>query len=97
MKLTFHCHFLSRRIRPSFEARSQPSLFDLTIKIKLFMIFFSYTTGHGVEGYMKLTVRLKPEGDNFEPAVNIIPTPDQPGPKLDYPFTVVNTFVVSYL
>jgi hypothetical protein len=35
---------------------------------------------------MRLTVRLKSLDENFEPAVNIIPVPDAPGPKLDYDY-----------
>lgn len=46
----------------------------------------SYTTGRGVEGLMRLTVRLKNQDETFEPAVNIIPVPDAPGPKLDYDY-----------
>ncbi len=51
---------------------------------------FSYTTGRGVKGSMRLTVRLKNEDDSFEPAVNIIPVPDAPGPKLDYDYQPVS-------
>ncbi len=39
---------------------------------------------------MRLTVRLKNPEETFEPAVNIIPVPDAPGPKLDYDFKTVN-------
>jgi len=39
---------------------------------------------------MRLTVRLKNEDDSFEPAVNIIPVPDAPGPKLDYDYQPVS-------
>ncbi|CAF0782034.1 unnamed protein product [Adineta steineri] len=46
----------------------------------------NYTTGRGVVGLMRLTVRLKDLDESFEPAVNIIPVPDAPGPKLDYPY-----------
>ncbi|CAF3596141.1 unnamed protein product [Rotaria sordida] len=46
----------------------------------------NYTTGRGVDGLMRLTVRLKNSDDTFEPAVNIIPVPDAPGPKLDFPY-----------
>jgi hypothetical protein len=51
---------------------------------------FSYTTGRGVEGSMRLTVRLKNPDESFEPAVNIIPVPDAPGPKLDYDYENVS-------
>jgi hypothetical protein len=39
---------------------------------------------------MRLTVRLKNEDESFEPAVNIIPVPDAPGPKLDYGYKGVS-------
>jgi hypothetical protein len=39
---------------------------------------------------MRLTVRLKSLDETFEPAVNNIPVPDEPGPKLDYAFTTVS-------
>lgn len=35
---------------------------------------------------MRLTVRLKNPDESFEPAVNPIPVPDAPGPKLDYDY-----------
>ena len=50
---------------------------------------FSYTTGRGVEGRMRLTVRLKDPEESFEPAVNAIPVPDAPGAKLDYDYIEV--------
>jgi len=50
---------------------------------------FSYTTGRGVIGAMRLTVRLKNSEESFEPAVNVIPVPDAPGPKLDYSYDKV--------
>ena len=50
---------------------------------------FSYTTGRGVEGLMRLTVRLKNPEENFEPALNTIPVPDAPGTKLDYDYSKV--------
>jgi hypothetical protein len=33
---------------------------------------------------------LKNPDETFEPAVNIIPVPDAPGPKLDYYYEEVN-------
>jgi hypothetical protein len=39
---------------------------------------------------MRLTVRLKNPDESFEPAVNIIPVPDAPGPKLDYSYQPVS-------
>ncbi|CAF1169204.1 unnamed protein product [Adineta ricciae] len=57
----------------------------------------NYTTGRGVEGLMRLTVRLKNRDERFEPAVNIIPVPDAPGTKLDYgyePFTGRSNFAI---
>jgi hypothetical protein len=39
---------------------------------------------------MRLTVRLKDPDESFEPAVNIIPVPDAPGPKLDYSYRAVS-------
>ncbi len=57
---------------------------------KTYLIEFSYTTGRGVEGLMRLTVRLKNPEESFEPAVNIIPVPDSPGPKLDYSYKPVS-------
>jgi len=56
----------------------------------LFDHLFSYTTGRGVQGFMRLTVRLKDPDESFEPAVNIIPVPDAPGPKLDYDYKMVS-------
>ena len=53
--------------------------------------YFSYTSGRGVIGLMRLTVRLKNPDESFEPAVNIIPVPDAPGPKLDYDFAPVSS------
>ena len=50
----------------------------------------SYTLGRGVEGLMRLTVRLKNPDESFEPAVNLIPIPDAPGAKLDYDYVPVN-------
>ncbi|CAF0778777.1 unnamed protein product, partial [Didymodactylos carnosus] len=49
----------------------------------------NYTTGRGVVGQMRLTVRLRKEDEHFEPAVHPIP-PDQPGPKLDYFYEFFN-------
>jgi hypothetical protein len=39
---------------------------------------------------MRLTVRLKNPDESFEPAVNPIPIPDAPGPKLDYDYVQVS-------
>ncbi|UJR37646.1 hypothetical protein I4U23_030343 [Adineta vaga] len=50
----------------------------------------NYTSGRGVEGLMRLTVRLKNPEESFEPAVNIIPVPDAPGNKLDYNYQTFN-------
>ncbi|CAF1920706.1 unnamed protein product [Rotaria magnacalcarata] len=57
------------------------------------IITANYTTGRGVQGFVRLTVRLKSLDDSFEPAVNIIPVPDAPGPKLDYEYKRAN-FVI---
>ena len=38
---------------------------------------------------MRLTVRLKNVDESFEPAVNFIPVPDAPGPKLDFDYVKV--------
>ena len=39
---------------------------------------------------MRLTVRLKEIDAVFEPAVNGIPVPDAPGPKLDFGYKRVS-------
>ena len=56
---------------------------------EIIFIYLSYTTGRGVEGLMRLTVRLKNRDERFEPAVNIIPVPDASGAKLDYGYQPV--------
>ena len=46
---------------------------------------------------MRLTVRLKNVDESFEPAVNFIPLPDAPGPKLDFDYVKVGDDRTSQL
>ena len=88
----FLCHSSSTFNRRTFMASSQlsQSADARCFRETKAILWFSYTSGRGVEGLMRLTVRLKNPDESFEPAVNPIPIPDAPGPKLDYDYSEVS-------